>query len=157
MPSQLRADGVALENFDAVGACRTAEDGAPIDTSACSVDGTPVTGVNTLRDMVLRHQEQFVRSSPRAADLRARPRRRVQDMPLVRSIVRDAAADRYRFSSLVLSIVKSQAFQMNMKPARKPSARGGIAGERTHMFITTASYSPRTISARRRAARRCRA
>ena len=38
-----------------------------------------------------------------------------QDMPLVRSIVRDAAASNYQFSSLVLGIVKSPPFQMNMK------------------------------------------
>ncbi len=40
-----------------------------------------------------------------------------QDMPMVRSIVRESAAGKYKFSSLVLGIVKSPAFQMNMKPA----------------------------------------
>ena len=38
-----------------------------------------------------------------------------EDMPLVRSIVRDSAGGKYKFSSLVLGIVKSPAFQMNMK------------------------------------------
>ena len=46
------------------------------------------------------------------------------DMPLVRSIVRDAAANNYKFSSLVMSIVKSPAFQMNSKaPANERAAR----------------------------------
>ena len=40
-----------------------------------------------------------------------------QDMPMLRSIVRDAASSNYKFSSIVLGIVKSPAFQMNMKPA----------------------------------------
>jgi hypothetical protein len=38
-------------------------------------------------------------------------------MPMVRSIVRDSAASKYKFSSLVMGIVKSPAFQMNQKPA----------------------------------------
>jgi hypothetical protein len=37
------------------------------------------------------------------------------DMPLIRSIVRGAEKDNYRFSSLVLGVVKSEPFQMNMK------------------------------------------
>ena len=36
-------------------------------------------------------------------------------MPAVRSIVRDAARDKYRFSSLVLGVVKSAPFQMRTK------------------------------------------
>jgi len=38
-----------------------------------------------------------------------------QDMPLVRSIVRDAARDNNRLSALVLGIVKSAPFQTNLK------------------------------------------
>jgi hypothetical protein len=38
-----------------------------------------------------------------------------QDMPTVRSIVHDSAAGNYKFTSIVLGIVKSPAFQMNMK------------------------------------------
>jgi hypothetical protein len=37
------------------------------------------------------------------------------DMPLVRSIVKDGEGNNYRFSAIILGIVKSQAFQMNMK------------------------------------------
>jgi len=46
------------------------------------------------------------------------------DMPVVRSIDRGAAADRYRFSYLVLGIVKSEPFQMNMKVKE---GAGGVA------------------------------
>jgi uncharacterized protein YceH (UPF0502 family) len=38
-----------------------------------------------------------------------------QDMPLVRSIARDAGRNNNRFSALVLAVVKSKPFQMNMK------------------------------------------
>ena len=37
------------------------------------------------------------------------------DMPVIRSIVRDASAHNNRFSSIVLGIVKSAPFQMRMK------------------------------------------
>ena len=45
-------------------------------------------------------------------------------MPTVRTLVRGAEANRYRFSSLVAGIVKSEPFQMNMKPA------GALVGQR---------------------------
>ena len=45
------------------------------------------------------------------------------DMPIVRAIVRDAAASKYRFSSLVLGIVKSDPFQMNQKDSRNADAQ----------------------------------
>jgi len=47
------------------------------------------------------------------------------DMPVVRSIVRDAEKNNYRFSTLVLGIVKSDAFQMNMKEASEKLASNG--------------------------------
>jgi len=37
------------------------------------------------------------------------------DMPVVRSILRDSARTNYKFSSLVLGIVKSGPFQMKVK------------------------------------------
>jgi len=48
-----------------------------------------------------------------------------EDMPLVRSIVRDSAASNYKFSSVVLGIVKSPAFQMNMKVPDSANIPGG--------------------------------
>jgi Protein of unknown function (DUF1585) len=46
-----------------------------------------------------------------------------QDMPLVRSIVRDSAGSNYKFSSIVLGIVKSPPFQTNMKVASNDQER----------------------------------
>ena len=49
-----------------------------------------------------------------------------QDMPLVRKIVRDSAATNYRFSSLVMGIVKSEPFQSNMKMPAEDTAGGSV-------------------------------
>ena len=105
--------GFALENFDAVGAWRTDEDGAHIDASGQLSDGATVDGVVAVREAILRRPELFVStmteklltySLGRGVDYR--------DMPAVREIVRRAARNDYRFSSLVLGIVESVPFLM---------------------------------------------
>jgi hypothetical protein len=108
--------GFALENFDAVGAWRTQDEGQPIDASGVLADGTKLDGVASLRDLLVRYQAQFVRVVTEKLLTYALGRGlEYQDMPMVRSIVRDAAATKYRLSSIVVGIVRSQAFQMNMK------------------------------------------
>ena len=110
--------GLALENFDAVGAWRTQDEGLPIDATGRLVDGTNVDGVASLRDVLVRYSDQFVRVVTEKLLTYALGRGvEYEDMPLVRSIVRDSAGSKYGFSSLVLGIVKSPAFQMNMKTA----------------------------------------
>ena len=110
--------GVALENFDAVGTWRTLEEGVPIDASGQLVDGTKVSGVVDLRNSLIRYSDQFTRVVAEKLLTYALGRGvEEEDMPLVRSIVRQSAGSKYRFSSLALGIVKSPAFQMNMKPA----------------------------------------
>jgi len=108
--------GLALENFDAVGAWRTLDEGQPVDASGVLVDGTKLAGVDSLRDVLVRYQGQFARVVAEKL-LTYSLGRGVEygDMPLVRSIVRDAEGTQYRFSSIILGIVKSPAFQMNMK------------------------------------------
>jgi len=116
--------GLALENFDAVGAWRTQDEGQPIDATATLVDGTKIDGVADLRKMLVRYQDQFVRVVVEKLVTYALGRGvEYQDMPLVRSIVRESATNNYRFSSIILAIVKSQAFQMNMKPVETNSVR----------------------------------
>lgn len=108
--------GIALENFDAVGAWRTLDEGVPIDATGVLADGTKLDGVATLRASMVNHSDQFMRVVAEKLLTYALGRGvEYQDMPLVRSIVRDSAASKYRFSSLVLNIVKSEAFQVNMK------------------------------------------
>jgi hypothetical protein len=109
--------GLALENFDAVGAWRTNEAGSPIDASGQLADGRPVDGVVTLRQAILDRPELFVGTMTEKLLTYALGRGvGPEDMPGVRRIMREASANDYRFSSLVLGIVKSVPFQMRMKP-----------------------------------------
>jgi len=107
--------GFALENFDAVGEWR-AEDryaGTAIDASGRLVDGTAVTGPVDLRQALMKHPEQFVQTMTERLMTYALGRTiEYYDMPTVRRIVRDAARDNYRFSSLVTGIVNSAPFRM---------------------------------------------
>jgi mono/diheme cytochrome c family protein len=108
--------GFALENFDAVGSWRTHDDGAPIDASGALVDGTKIDGVTSLREALKRRPDTFVRVVTEKLLTYALGRgTEYQDMPAVRSIVHASASDKYRFSALVLNIVNSPAFQMNIK------------------------------------------
>jgi mono/diheme cytochrome c family protein len=108
--------GLALENFDATGAWRTKDESAPVDAGAVLNDGTKIEGVNGLRQVLLKYQDQFVRVVTEKLLTYALGRGvEAPDMPLVRSLVRESAATKYRMSSLVLGIVKSPSFQMNLK------------------------------------------
>jgi hypothetical protein len=108
--------GLAMENFDAVGAWRTIDEGLPIDTKGKLVDGTSVEGIASLRDVLIKRSDTFVRVVEEKLLTYALGRGvEYEDMPLVRSIVRDSSRSKYKFSELVLGIVKSPAFQMNMK------------------------------------------
>ena len=117
--------GLALENFDATGTWRTEDGGTPIDATGNMVDGTKLNGVVSLRDALeKRYSDQFERVVAEKLLTYALGRGvEYQDMPMVRSIVRDSASNNYRFSSLVLGIVRSPAFQMNMKPAATTSTQ----------------------------------
>jgi hypothetical protein len=108
--------GLALENFDAVGSWRTEDGDSPVDASGVIVDGTKVDGVASLRDWMVGRSDQFVRVVTEKLLTYALGRGvEYQDMPTVRSIVRDSAPGKYKFSAIVLGIVKSPPFQMNMK------------------------------------------
>ena len=108
--------GFTLENFDAIGKWRTEDGGAPVDASGELVDGTMMNGVAGLREVAIRYSPQFVRVATEKLLIYALGRGAEHfDMPLVRSIVREAAPGNYRFSSLVLGVVKSRQFQMNVK------------------------------------------
>jgi mono/diheme cytochrome c family protein len=110
--------GLALENFDAVGAWRTRESGMAIDASGVLTDGTKIDGVAALRDALVKRPDVLVGTMTEKLMTYALGRTlEHQDMPAVRAIVRSAARDDYRFSSLVRGIVSSVPFQMR-------SARG---------------------------------
>jgi mono/diheme cytochrome c family protein len=107
--------GFALENFDAIGEWREVDRyaGTRIDASGQLADGTPVASPADLRKALMRRPEQFVQTATEKLMTYALGRSvEHYDMPAVRQIVRDTARDRYRFSSIVLGIVKSAPFQM---------------------------------------------
>jgi Protein of unknown function (DUF1592)/Protein of unknown function (DUF1588)/Protein of unknown function (DUF1587)/Protein of unknown function (DUF1585)/Protein of unknown function (DUF1595) len=110
--------GLAMENFDAVGKWRTTEVGSPIDSVGIITDGTRIDGIRGLRDLTIRKREMFAEvvieklltyAIGRGLDH--------NDMPLVRSLVHNAAKDEYKFSSLIMGVVQSPAFTMNTKSA----------------------------------------
>ncbi len=105
--------GFALENYDAIGRWRTNEAGAPIDPSGTLLDGTTFNGVAGMRESLLAHPNTFVEALAEKLLTYAVGRGIDNlDKPAVRSITRAAARDNYRWSSLVLGIVKSVPFQM---------------------------------------------
>jgi mono/diheme cytochrome c family protein len=116
--------GLALENFDAVGAWRTRDGGtlgSPVDASGELVDGSRVDGVVALRQALVRQPETFVRTMTEKLLTYAVGRSLgPADMPAVRSVVRDARGQDYRFSALVFGIVRSVPFEMRIKANEAP-------------------------------------
>jgi hypothetical protein len=111
--------GFALENFDTIGAWRTKDRFARtvIDAGGKLVDGTTVSGPGDLRQALMKHPEVFVQTMTEKLLTYALGRNLdYYDMPAVRKIVRDAARDNYRFSSIVMGIVNSGPFQMRKIP-----------------------------------------
>jgi hypothetical protein len=105
--------GFALENFDGVGHWRTSEDGAAINTSGTLFNGASVDGVVGLRQNLVAQPQIFVGVMTEKMLTYALGRGiEYYDMPSVRKIVQDARNKDYRFSSIVLGIVRSTPFQM---------------------------------------------
>jgi mono/diheme cytochrome c family protein len=108
--------GLALENFDGIGRWRATDGGVRIDASSTLWDGTAVDGPAGLRRAILGRPEQFARTAGEMLLTYALGRGlEYTDMPVVRSVVRESAGQRYQFSSLVAGIVKSGPFQMRVK------------------------------------------
>ena len=108
--------GFSLENFDALGQWRTTDEGVKIDPSGTLFNGAKVDGPASLRQMLTSRPEVFVGVLIEKM-LTYGLGRGVQyyDMSAVRSVVRDAGHNDFRFSSIVLGIVKSAPFQMKVK------------------------------------------
>jgi hypothetical protein len=118
--------GFALENFDADAKWRTkqgGEGGVPLDTSAVLWDGAKVNGPVELRQALLRYSPQFVRMITEKLMTFALGRGvEYEDMPVIRSIVREASRDNNRFVSILMGIVKSAPFQMRTKQVEEQVA-----------------------------------
>ncbi len=107
--------GFSLENFDLIGRYRTSDGGIPIDASGHLVDGTKLDGPASLRLALMSRSDVFVRTMTEKLMTYGTGRAlRYYDMPVVRSIARDAASNNNKFSSLIVGIVKSDPFQMRI-------------------------------------------
>lgn len=105
--------GFALENFDAVGRWRTSDAGAAVDASGALPSGAKFEGVDGLRRLLLQQQDQFVENVTQKLLAYALGRGiEYYDMPSVRAITRNAESTNYRWSSIILGIVRSTPFQM---------------------------------------------
>jgi hypothetical protein len=105
--------GFALENFDPVGRWRTHDAGTPVDASGALPSGAKFEGVAGLRGLLLQQREQFATNVTDRLMAYALGRGiEYYDLPSIRKIARAAAPDDYRWSSIILGIVKSAPFQM---------------------------------------------
>ena len=105
--------GFALENFDGVGHWRAMDEGRTIDASGTLFNGTPLDGIVGLRQALVKQPEIFIGVMTEKMLTYALGRGlEYYDMPAVRKIVQDARGNDYRFSSIVLGVVRSTPFQM---------------------------------------------
>jgi hypothetical protein len=122
--------GLALENFDPIGRWRETDSGQPVDATTTLPGGIAVSGPSGLREALLKRPEILVSTFTEKLMTYALGRRlEAEDMPTVRRIVREAARDDYRFSAIVLGIVRSAQFQQ--KAHFTTSAAQTVADNRT--------------------------
>ena len=110
--------GLALENFDVTAAWRIKDNGVSVDANGVLYDGTQISGPAGLRTALLAHSESLIRNFTENL-MQYGLGRRIEyfDQPALRAIVRKAAANDYHFSSFVLGVVNSAAFQMSRADA----------------------------------------
>ena len=109
--------GFALENFDVIGGWRTVDEaGKPVDATGTTPNGKNIQGLSGLRALLLDDPEQFPRTVTEKLMAYALGRRvEYYDLPAIRKIVRDAGPQNYKWSSIIVGIVKSPGFLMRSK------------------------------------------
>jgi len=117
--------GLPLESFDAIGRWRTVDrqaDNAVIDVSSVLPNGNAINGPVELRAELASHPEMFAQAMTEKLLMYSLNRElEYFDMPQVRAIVRAAAKDNYKFSSIVRGVVNTEAFRKQGAP---PKASG---------------------------------
>ena len=110
--------GFAFENFDAIGGWRTKDhETATLIDAGGELRGVPLRGPADVRKMLMQKPQQFALTfTEKLFEYSLGRGLEYTDMPTVRAIVRDAAKDDYRFVSIVLGVVNSPPFQMQMVP-----------------------------------------
>lgn len=118
--------GLSLEHYDPIGRWRATSDGQAVDASGTLTDGTRFEGLVGLRQYLARHRQDFVRAVVEKLLSYAIGRGTgPHDQPVIRKIMKDAAPDDYRWSSIIQGIVTSVPFTMGQQDAdvRAHSAR----------------------------------
>jgi len=123
--------GLPLESFDAIGQFRTTDrqaNNAPIDASTVLPSGVPISGAVDLEAKLAQRPEMFTKAFTEKLMMYALNRElEYFDMPQVRAVVRGAAKDNFKFSSIVLGIVNTDAFRkQGVAPA--PAQAGAKSG-----------------------------
>jgi histone H3/H4 len=122
--------GFALENFNGIGEWRTSEGGEPVDASGVLPDGRRFDGPAELREVLQSSPKQFATAFTEKLLTYALGRGlEYYDAPAIRRITREAAAENYRWSSLIVGITRSVPFQMKMNLAVQPDITKTIASQ----------------------------
>jgi hypothetical protein len=112
--------GLAMENFDAVGRWRLEDSGLPVDPTGTTNDGMELNGIQSLREMTVLRGDLFAQVVTEKLLTYALGRGiETEDMSLLRSVTNYAAENDYQFSSLVMGVIQSPAFTMNLKSASR--------------------------------------
>jgi hypothetical protein len=115
--------GFALEQYDAIGRWRTTDGANVIDPTSTMYDGTRIAGPADLRNFLLGYSDQYIRTVTEKLLTYALGRGvEYYDMPVVRSIVRDAEADGYRWEALLVGVVQSEPFRSSRKAGAAPAS-----------------------------------
>jgi hypothetical protein len=110
--------GLALENFDVLGAWRIKDNGVGVDANGVLYDGSKLAGPADLRQALLNHSDAVIRNfTDNLMSFAIGRRIEYFDQPSIRAIAKKAAQNGNRFSSFVLGIVTSPAFQMSTAEA----------------------------------------
>jgi mono/diheme cytochrome c family protein len=113
--------GLPLESFDAIGQFRTVDRqaaNAAIDANTVLPSGVAINGPVELSKQLASRPAVFAQALSEKLMMYALNRDlEYFDMPQVRAVVRGAAKDNYKFSSLVLGIVNTDAFRKQGPPA----------------------------------------
>ena len=126
--------GLSLDNFDAVGGWRTKDRfaGETIDASSVTVTGEKMNGVNDLRARIAKHPEQFVQTFTERLMIYGLGRSvTYHDQPAIRAIVSNSRPSDYRFSDLVMGVVKSDQFRLSKIPAKAAPLAPSVVASNT--------------------------
>jgi len=111
--TRMDAIGFALDNFNAIGAWRTKDGSFDIDPGGTLPDGSTIKGVADLKKSILAKKDQFARCVIEKILIYALGRgMEPYDDRAIDKALGSVAKDQYKFSRVVVEIVKSDPFRL---------------------------------------------